>query len=79
MSDLTLSQERPIFFEDHETSNIIFSIKKIIFAAARVNIFFVTRGAGNKPIIFLGLAEYIFQEQFSGLQNKLAERFNLKF
>ena len=32
-----------------------FSLKKNIFAAARVIFFFVTRCAGNKPIIIFGL------------------------
>ena len=55
MSDLTLSLERAIFFEDQQASNIIFSLKIDIFAATRVNFFFVTRCAGNKPIIIFGL------------------------
>ena len=39
MSDLTLSVERAIFFEDQQASNIICSLKKNIFAATRVNFF----------------------------------------
>ena len=35
-----------------------FLTQKIIFAAARVNFFFVTRCAGNKPIISFGLSTY---------------------
>ena len=51
MSDLTLSLERAIFFEDQQASNIIFSLKKIHPG----ELFFVTRCAGNKPIIIFGL------------------------
>ena len=54
MSDLTLSLERAIFFEDQQASNIIFSLKKY-FCGHPGELFFVTRCAGNKPIIILGL------------------------
>ena len=55
MSDLTLSLERAIFFEDQQASNIIFSLKINIFCGHPGELFFVTRCAGNKPIIIFGL------------------------
>ena len=45
--------------ERYFSSNIIFSLKNIILAAARVNFFFVIRWAGNKPIISFSLTNWV--------------------